>query len=364
VSITVKITKKLSRAFTLTLDFETGKDSCLGILGPSGSGKSMTLKCIAGIETPDEGFIAVDGRVLFDSSKKINLSPQERRVGYLFQNYALFPRMTVLENIAAPMAARGLAAEDCRREAALWISRFGLTGMENHYPRQLSGGQQQRTALARMLVCKPSAALFDEPFSALDSTLREYMQLQLQELLRDKGDGDAISFRNAILVTHNRDEVYRLCPELAVMASGAMLIKDTSDKVFQNPRFVNVARLTGCKNISPVRLLGDKELFALDWGLRLRTAKPVDGVTHIGIRAHDLIPVDENSAPGFNEARVAVSKRSSEPFEEVVLFTNADAEDLPGQHQKEIWWKYSKYLKQQIPKRLFFPPESLLLLKE
>ncbi|MDR1363803.1 MAG: ATP-binding cassette domain-containing protein, partial [Spirochaetaceae bacterium] len=242
-SIVVKITKKLSRAFTLKLDFET-ENGCLGILGQSGSGKSMTLKCIAGIEKPDEGSIAIDGRALFDSAKRINLSPQARRVGYMFQNYALFPRMTVLENIMAPLAARGFKAADGQREAAYWISRFALDGMEKRYPRQLSGGQQQRTALARMLVCKPNAVLFDEPFSALDSTLREYMQLQIQELLQDKGVAGSV-FRNAILVTHNRDEVYRLCPELAVMSGGGMIIKDSAGKVFQDPRFVNVARLTG-----------------------------------------------------------------------------------------------------------------------
>jgi molybdate transport system ATP-binding protein len=355
----VKITKKLSRSFTLKLDFETESSrGCLGILGPSGSGKSMTLKCIAGIETPDEGFISIDGRVLFDSAKRINLSPQARRVGYMFQNYALFPHMTVLENISAPLAARGFAPADCRREAARWISRFALDGMESRYPRQLSGGQQQRTALARMLACKPNAVLFDEPFSALDSTLREYMQLQLQELL----SGADSAFHNAILVTHNRDEVYRLCPELAVVSGGGIAIKDAAHSVFQNPRFVNVARLTGCKNISPVKLLEGQELFALDWGLRLRAAGDVEGITHVGIRAHDLLPADSNAPAGFNEARIAVSKHSSEPFEEVLLFINMDAKE--SSEKKEIWYKYSKYLKRQVPEKLFFPPEALLLLRD
>jgi molybdate transport system ATP-binding protein len=157
--------------------------------------------------------------------------------------------------------------------------------------------------------------------------------------------------------------VYRLCPELAVMSGGGMIIKDSAGKVFQDPRFVNVARLTGCKNISPVKRIGEGEVFALDWGLSLRVCGSVEGVTHIGIRAHDLVPVDENARNGFNEARIAVSKHSSEPFEEVILFVNADAKDLS--EKKEIWWKYSKYLKQySIPKKLFFPPEALLLLKE
>lgn len=348
-SLTVRIRKKLSRIFTLELDFEI-EGGCLGILGPSGSGKSMTLKCIAGIEKPDEGFIAVDGKTLFDSVKRINLRPQERRVGFLFQNYALFPNMTVLENIcASPRAGRD------SQDAFHWIRRFGLEGLENRYPRQLSGGQQQRAALARMLIASPNAALFDEPFSALDSTLREYMQLQLQELLQDSGG----AFRNAVLVTHNRDEVYRLCGELAVMSGGNMIIKGDTRGVFQNPRFVSAARLTGCKNISPVKQLSENEVFALDWGLRLRLSGSADGVTHIGIRAHDFVPVD--SPKGFNEARLAVSKLSSEPFEEAVLFTNADAKN--EHEKKELWWKYSKYLNQTIPEKLFLPPQALLPMK-
>jgi molybdate transport system ATP-binding protein len=351
VSITVRIRKKLSRSFTLELDFETG-DGCLGILGPSGSGKSMTLKCIAGIEKPDEGFIAIDGRTLFDSAKRINLPPQKRRVGYLFQNYALFPNMTVMENISAPLGAgRG------REEASRWIERFSLTGLENRRPARLSGGQQQRAALARMLVGKPEAVLFDEPFSALDSTLREYMQVQLQELLRNS-EGSGGACRNAILVTHNRDEAYRLCPELAVMNDGRVIVKNGTQTVFQNPRFVSAARLTGCKNISPIKRLGGTEVFALDWGLTLRMAASADGATHVGIRAHDFVPVCGQPSPGFNEVRIAVSKRSSEPFEEVILFTNADAKE--ESEKTEIWWKYSKYLKQDIPEKLFLPPEALL----
>ena len=353
-SMTVRIRKKLSPAFTLELDFESSA-GCLGILGPSGSGKSMTLKCIAGIEKPDEGFIAVDGRTLFDSAKRINFRPQERRVGYLFQNYALFPNMTVLENIAAPPGAGRR-----RQEASHWIERFGLAGLENRYPRQLSGGQQQRAALARMLISSPNAVLFDEPFSALDSTLREYMQLQLQQLLEEGGAGGAV--RNAILVTHNRDEVYRLCRELAVMNGGRMIVKGDTRGVFQNPLFVDVARLTGCKNISPVRQVSENEVFALDWGLSLRLNGISGGITHIGIRAHDFVPVNENTPRGFNEVRVSVRQLSSEPFEEVVLFTNADAKE--ASEKKEIWWKYSRYMKQSIPENLFLPPEALLPLKE
>ncbi|MDR0600885.1 MAG: ATP-binding cassette domain-containing protein, partial [Treponema sp.] len=265
-SVAVSIRKRLSRAFLLEVEFETGKkgegvSGCLGILGPSGAGKSMTLKCIAGIETPDEGRIEVNGRVLFDSAKKINLKPQVRRAGYLFQNYALFPAMTALENIAAALP---LPKKERTAKAMEWSERFGLGGCERLRPGKLSGGEQQRTALARMLAREPEIILLDEPFSALDSGLRERMQLQFLELLASRGD--------AILVTHSRDEVYKLCGEILVMEGGRVLRQDETGELFKNPRSVAAARITGCKNISPVRRVGDREIFAVDWGLRLKTA--------------------------------------------------------------------------------------------
>jgi molybdate transport system ATP-binding protein len=349
-SIRVSIRKRFSAAFSLETEFETMDEAggCLGILGASGCGKSMTLKCIAGIETPDEGHISVKGRVLFDSAKKINLKPQVRRVGYLFQNYALFPRMTVLENIVNCL---GLSKDEARKKAGAFIEQFGLGGLEDRLPAQISGGQQQRAALARMLIREPEAILLDEPFSALDTNLREQMQIQFVELLKSR--------RDVIMVSHSRDEVFRLCGELLVMDEGRVLDKNRTKELFRNPRTVRIARLTGCKNISPVRITGEREIFALDWGLSLRTAAPLNsGITHVGIRAHDFLP---SQGEGYNQIRPALRLRSEEPFEEVALFTNADAER--PEERGEIWWKYSKYMEiKGLPPALFIPPESLLLL--
>ncbi|MDR0629660.1 MAG: ATP-binding cassette domain-containing protein [Treponema sp.] len=350
-SIQVSIRKRVSRHFCLETRFESD-DTCLGILGASGCGKSMTLKCIAGIETPDEGHIAINGRVLFDSGQKINLKPQSRRVGYLFQNYALFPRMTVLENITAALS---LSKQEKLQKARPWIARFGLTDLEDRYPRQLSGGQQQRVALARMLIQDPECILLDEPFSALDTHLREQMQVQLLQMLESRDD--------VIMVTHSRDEAYRLCDELLVIDRGRVLAKGATKALFQYPGSVPVARITGCKNISPLRRTGPQELYALDWGLSLRVPVPIeDSITHVGIRAHDFQPVWETPEPGtYNQVRMAITRRAEEPFEQVLLFTNGDTSN-PAE-QGEIWWKYSKYQVQEIPERLFIPSEALLLLR-
>jgi molybdate transport system ATP-binding protein len=352
VSIKAAIRKRLSRSFTLETEFDASGEGCLGILGASGCGKSMTLKCIAGIESPDEGHIEVNGRVLFDSAKKINLRPQLRRVGYLFQNYALFPRMTVQENIMAGLSGGGA---EKRRKAAAWIERFGLAGLEDRRPAQLSGGQQQRAALARMLIGGPEAVLLDEPFSALDTNLREQMQLWMQELLENRND--------VILVTHSRDEVFKLCGELLAMENGRVLQKGKTRELFAGPGLTAVARLTGCKNISPVKITGDREVYALDWGLSLRTAVPVEaGITHVGIRAHDFRPVFPGEVPGAGEnlIRIKALNHSEEPFEGVLLFSNAGAHEPV----RELWWKYSKYLElPRLPPCLYAPPERLLLLR-
>ena len=209
----VNIQKKL-KEFDLDVEFELDK-GCLGILGPSGCGKSMTLKSIAGIVNPDNGIVSLttdEETVYYDSSKKINLKPQKRKVGYLFQNYALFPNMTVEENVAI-----GLSKEDKNKVSEI-IKRFHLEGLEKRYPRQLSGGQQQRVALARILAYGPDVILLDEPFSAMDTFLKEQLRLELVNSLKDF-DGFSI------LVTHNRDEAFQFCDELIILDQGKVIAK-------------------------------------------------------------------------------------------------------------------------------------------
>ncbi|WP_233144492.1 sulfate/molybdate ABC transporter ATP-binding protein [Methanobrevibacter sp. A54] len=270
----VNIQKKL-KEFDLNVDFEL-KKGCLGILGPSGCGKSMTLKSVAGIVNPDNGVISLttnDETVYYDSNEKINLKPQKRNVGYLFQNYALFPNMTVEENVAI-----GLPKDYDEKRLTDMIKRFRLEGLEKRYPRELSGGQQQRVALARILAYSPDVILLDEPFSAMDTFLKEQLRIELSNVLKDF-DGFSI------LVTHNRDEVFQFCDELLILDKGKIIAKGTTHDVFENPKKVQVARLTGCKNISKVEIIDDYHLKSLEWGITFEVAEKISqDITHIGIR--------------------------------------------------------------------------------
>ena len=201
-SLSVDIKKRLG-SFQLDVSFEAqDATETLALLGASGCGKSMALKCIAGIERPDEGRIVLNDRVLFDSAAHVDMPVQQRRVGYLFQNYALFPTMTVLDNVLVGVRE---GSRDERRERALaQIRTFRLEGLEDHRPAELSGGQQQRCALARIMANDPELLLLDEPFSALDGFLRWQLELELSDTLKAFPGG-------VVFVTHSRDEVYRMC---------------------------------------------------------------------------------------------------------------------------------------------------------
>ena len=275
-SLVVDIEKNLG-GFRLKIAFRA-EDGVHGLLGASGCGKSMTLRCIAGVETPDRGYIEVDGRVLFDSSRGINRKPQERGVGLLFQNYALFPNLTVEENLRS--ALRGKPAKEAAAEVAAMMGRFELVGLEKLRPAQLSGGQQQRVALARILLTKPSVLLLDEPFSALDDYLRWQTELEVADILDEFGG-------TALLVTHSRDEVRRLCSTVTVMDDGVGQGSMKVEELFRRPDTVAACLLSGCKNFSRVEKRGERTVYAADWGVELTCGAPVgEDVTHVGVRAH------------------------------------------------------------------------------
>ena len=324
-SIFVDIEKTLG-SFHLNVKFEAG-DETLALLGASGCGKSMTLKCIAGIEKPDRGRIVVDDVVLFDSEKKIDLTPQQRRTGLMFQNYALFPNMTVLQNIRAGTHREKDRQKQTESVEAVMES-FGLTALASHYPHQLSGGQQQRVALARILVSNPRILLLDEPFSALDSHLRFRLEQEVREVLRKFG-------KTVLLVSHDRDEVYRMSDSIAVMANGCVETIGTKKDVFSDPRTRAGATLTGCKNISAIRRIDEETVYATDWGIRLKVPNLTPDITSIGIRMRRI-----RKGTGENSFHCRVVSEIEDPFYYTMMLRPVDAD--PGIPigwllEKDVW---------------------------
>ncbi len=234
----VSIKKKL-KGFSLDVSFSAGKE-IMAVLGPSGSGKTMTLQCIAGLLKPDEGYIRLDGRTLFDSSSKTNLSPQTRKVGFVFQNYALFPHLTVRDNIAYGIRHR--QKPDIAKRVSQLVTDMHLSGLEHRYPKQLSAGQQQRVALARAIAPEPDVLLLDEPFSALDAMVKEQLEVELLNLQKIY-DGPIL------FITHNLSEGYKLASKIAIYDSGTVVQCDKKEKLVNSPASLTVARLTGCRNI-------------------------------------------------------------------------------------------------------------------
>ncbi|MBW3585990.1 MAG: molybdate ABC transporter permease subunit, partial [Cyanobacteria bacterium 0813] len=274
----LNIFKPLS-GFALDVGFDIGSE-VLGILGASGSGKSMTLRCIAGLETPSSGKIAVNGKVLFDSAQGINVPSKDRRIGFLFQNYALFPHLTVAQNIAFGLQHLSESEQELRVKEQL-IS-VQMSGLENRYPHELSGGQQQRVALARAIAPSPDLLLLDEPFSALDTHLRSQLERELMQTLAN--------YRGITLfVSHNLEEVYRVCKNLLVLAEGRPIAFDTKENIFDRPRNFTVAQLTGCKNFSAAKPIAETVVEAIDWGCTLTVVEPIPkSLVSVGIRAHQL----------------------------------------------------------------------------
>ena len=326
-ALQVDLEKRLG-AFQLRVKIQTENEP-FALLGASGCGKSVTLRCIAGLMTPDRGRIVLNGRVLFDSENGIDLSPQKRRVGYLFQNYALFPQMSVLQNVRAGLHGLPRAQRDA---AALeQLRRFRLEALRDKFPAQLSGGEQQRTALARLLAAKPEVLLLDEPFSALDDYLQWQLELDMKQTL-DSYRGDVI------LVTHSRDQVCRMAKKVCVLTNGQSEPTQTIQALMRTPGTVSAALLSGCRNITPIERIGETRLRCLDWGCELDTAVPIgESCGFLGVRAHSLRPES-----GHNEIPCTVAQVIDNVFSFILML------HTPGKGQ----------LRMELGKDGFEPPQS------
>ena len=342
-SLVVDMEKRLP-GFTLKMAF-AAENETLALLGASGSGKSMTLKCIAGIVTPDRGYIEVDGRVLFDSDSRINLPPQQRRVGYLFQQYALFPHMTARQNLLC--GVRGDKKRSGEKADGM-LATLGLTAAADKLPAQLSGGEQQRIALGRILLNEPDILLLDEPFSALDSHLRFALEGELRRTIRAFG-------RTVVLVSHDRDEAYRLSDTMALVENGHVTTRGTKEAIFAQPRTRAGAALTGCKNLSPITLLPDGRMLADDWGVALAAGTVPKAARYVGIRMHAV-----QYGPGENEIHGAVTEVVENPFSCTVMVQPQGGKKPLGWEVDKDWWRGHG----ADSVTLHLPKDALLLLEE
>ncbi|MDZ8185942.1 MAG: molybdate ABC transporter permease subunit [Nostoc sp. ChiSLP02] len=348
--------EKILPSFHLKVAFSSNEQP-LGLLGGSGAGKSMILRCIAGIETPTRGRIVLNGRVLFDSEKGINVPSRDRRIGFLVQNYALFPNMSVAQNIAFGLP-KGLSAGSIRVQIEELLLKMQLQGLGDRYPHQLSGGQQQRVALARALASQPEALLLDEPFSALDTHLRSQLEQQMTETLAD--------YQGVTLfVTHNMEEAYRLCPNLLVLEHGRAVHHGSKYDIFERPMTVGVAQITGCKNFSRIIIRSPQQVEATDWGCTLQVVEATNSeLSYIGIRAHQIMFTNDSSHENTFPCWIT---RTSETPHRMTLFIklHSAAENSQDYHlQAEVFKeKWITMKDQPFPWYVRLDPLRLILME-
>jgi molybdate transport system permease protein len=353
-SLEISVEKALEY-FNLEVGFRAGRGA-LGLLGASGAGKSMTLRMIAGIVAPDRGRIVLNGRVLYDGATGEKTSASQRKIGIVFQDYALFPRMTVAENVGFGLSKLPKGERQARVQRQL--EQMHIAELADRYPAEISGGQRQRVAIARCMAIEPQALLLDEPFAALDPHLRRQTEEQLRETLA--------SYNGAVIfVTHDMEEAFRFCSDLLVLDSGKVIASGPKHQLFERPQTVAAARLTGCKNIAPARRVAADLIAVEAWNCELRTSSGVpDALTHAGIRSHQI--AFHPAAEGENTFACWLVTTSEAPHE-MTLYLRLHEAPQPGESPhlqadvpKDLWQTLSV---EPQPWRVRLDPARLLLLE-
>lgn len=327
------------------ISFDLMPGEFLSIVGPSGCGKSTLLNLIAGLLTPEHGSITLGGRPVSSGSAT---------VGYMLQKDHLLEWRSIYKNILLGLEIRKELTPEKLAHAEALLQTYGLDRFRDARPSQLSGGMRQRAALIRTLVLEPELLLLDEPFSALDGYLKDVLQKDMQEFLKQyQGD--------MLMVTHSRDEAFRFCNELMLLKDGKTLIFGDTRKLFEQPQLLEAARLTGCKNSSRIERMGEYQVFALDWGISLRTEQKVElDMTHIAIRGHWIRPSEK---AGENCLVFEAAEYVETTFEHQYLVKSPGMED-----GAVLWWmrpkkSFTDEHDKNLPKYLYLPPEHLMLLK-
>ena len=333
--------KKDFKNFKLDVDFEMENES-LGFLGASGSGKSLTLKALAGLIRPDSGMIILNGRTLFDSEKKINLRPQDRRVGYLFQDYALFPNFTVEENVRAGLREK--------RDITDKLKEMQIYDIKDKLPAYISGGERQRTALCRILVNKPDILLLDEPFSALDEFLKNSIEAEVLNIIRKYE-------LKTILVSHNKDEVYRMSDKIISISNGKSGEKKETKDFFENPATLTEAKLIGINNFSDFEIEEDG-IFLKAWGIRLKCEIKAHGKI-CALRTRDIVLSDRALNDDFIKIQDFRLIENIDSFLVILNQDNKKYDDLRIEINKEDYKEFH-----DGPKYFTINTDKLLFLKE
>ncbi|MBN1368383.1 MAG: ATP-binding cassette domain-containing protein [Dehalococcoidales bacterium] len=350
--------KKSLPGFNLEVNFSIGRE-ILAILGPSGSGKTMTLQSIAGLLKPDAGNIILNGRVLFDSERRVNLTPQQRNIGFVFQHYALFPHLTVANNIS--YGIRHLSKEEITDKVSRLLDKMHIKGLANRYPRQLSSGQQQRVALARALAPEPEVLLLDEPFSALDVMRKEQLEFELLELQN--------SYRgNILFVTHDLTQGYKLGSRIAIYESGRIIQFNDKDIVMTAPASRTVAKLIGFRNLVEGSVTEIKDSQAIirvpELGQNLKVINNDAGLVlnqqiTVGIRPEFIKLVNQT---GGNTVLLKVARI----VENVVTATyHFNTNNDKGNYIEVLFPKSEQSLPANGEEcHLYLPPERLVIIKQ
>ena len=324
------------------------------VVGSSGSGKTTLIKLLMKELDSTSGQMIVSGERL-EKMKHRRVAKYRRKLGVVFQDFRLLKDRNVYENVAFAQRVIGRPTRVIRRRVPEVLQEVGLAEKYKSFPDELSGGEQQRVALARMLLHQPEIIMLDEPFSALDGFLKDTLQLEMLELIEEYQ-------KDVLMVSHSRDEIYRFCDNMVLLEKGSCILKGKTTDIFANPRKMEAARLTGCKNISAAEKRGSHSVYARDWDFVFETEEEVkDSIKYIGIRAHYMKPSDVPEK--INSMKIVSAGYTETPFENQHLFKNAE-----NPKSKRLWYIEEKpdlkeTTEQPLPSYMVFPKKSLMLLE-